>query len=600
MKRLLLPFLGLLICAVGCSAEGNSGQGALAGQGGSNPDQGAGSGGAAGTEQPGPLPEADAEVEAGSQSPDASGPDDGRDEPDDTIQNLIASDSGVSNPNAGRQDAGDQDAGQAGAGSGGGGSGGGAGSGGKGAQDSAIPDAGLQDAADPDAGDGAVTWEEFCEGGGPPVKVVDTRPTTPGDMCTGTIARRLFDHSLCTCEEVSFAGYLKTQSFDSSLGPAVVKAGAPVGVNDALVTGSYIDVGGSFTVKGDLVFAGPLDAGGDIKLGKAVTILGVINARRDLWLGQPSIITAGSVGRDLYTQTGDGGPLTVAVGGSRVQTAIDIPPPCECEPDELLDIDSIVDDGKLNNDNNHPDVMLDPAALNNLGFATVLDLPCGRFFLESIGGVGAVTINVTGRTALFIEGDVSTVGAFQVNFVGPDAELDIFIKGDLNQIGYGSFGNADRPADLRVYVGGSGDILYLGYQPFAGNLYAPKARLASDGYLPVNGSVFVRDIMVGGYIDITYDRHVLDVGDDEECYETPEDPPPPPEDAGVDAGIDAGADAGSDAAEPPEEPDCYPCDGTCPTNLTCIEGYCAPCQTDLDCCEPLVCYEDGRCGALLF
>jgi hypothetical protein len=111
---------------------------------------------------------------------------------------------------------------------------------------------------------------------------------------------------------------------------------------------------------------------------------------------------------------------------------------------------------------------------------------------------------------------------------------------------------------VRVYVGGNADIVYLGYEPFGGNLYAPKARLWSDGFIDIRGSVFVRELDAGSYIKIDYDRDVLDLGS--EC-------------------------------PPVEPPDC--------TDV-CLPGCGSgrSCSVDADCCAPLVC-DDALCRPLL-
>jgi hypothetical protein len=243
-----------------------------------------------------------------------------------------------------------------------------------------------------------------------------------------------------------------------------------------------------------------------------------------------------------------------------------------------------VRDGKLKNDNQNPQVKLDPAALTRLDFARRVELPCGRYYLDEISGIGDVHLVITGRTALFVGGDVSTIGHLDIE-LGLKGELDLFIAGDLTQVGYGQFGDVDRPSGVRVYVGGDGDLFFRGYQPVGANIYAPRSHLHSDGFIDTKGSLFVRSLYDNGYLKVNYDRDILDQGNDDACQ--PPTPPPPPVVPPVEP-------------PPPPPPECQSaCSEQC-GQRTCSQGMCRGCAVDADCCAPLVCYPDGRCGPLLF
>jgi hypothetical protein len=390
-------------------------------------------------------------------------------------------------------------------------------------------------------------------------------PTTPGSGgCTPSIARRLFSHALCTCDDTTFAGYLKTRSFSSGYDNVPTAAGAPVGVNDNLVSGSFVDVGGTLQVTGNTLFAGYLKVGGDLELSEPLDVAGYLNVRRDVWLENDALVLGyANIGRDLNTQ-----PFTsvvstfTTIGGDWNEGSFAVEEPCACEPQELLDIDAIIADGQAHNDN--AVIGLDSGAFSDVIGVTRWTLPCGRFYVDEITGIGDLHLTVTGRTALYVGDDVGITGHFDID-LGPDAELDLFIKDNLVQIGFGQFGDPSRPAKMRVYVGGEGDILFLGYQPVGANIYAPRSRMISAGYVDMEGSLFLKDLDAGGYIDITYDRDVIIPG--EQC--------PPPDDE-----------------EPP--PECtQTCNETCGTSA-CIDGECGACTVDADCCDPLVCYQ-GSC-----
>lgn len=404
----------------------------------------------------------------------------------------------------------------------------------------------------------------YCEGIGPPVLVGDT--TGAATDCAGSIAARVFNNSVCTCTELNVGGYFKTRSFHSTMDPTEVGSGGPVGVDGTDTTVGYTDIGGTFVIAGptSLRFAGYMKAGGDFKANGAVDSAGLIDISRDAWVhGNITALGVLNVGRDLHQPAGATlFAFSTDVGGSRMPGDFTIGPPCDCTPEGIVDIGAIVDRGQIDNDN--ASVPLDPGALASVvGLGVDITLPCGRFYLDSIGGLGDITLHVAGRTALFVGGDVNALGVLDVQ-LGPDGELDVFIKGNLLSIGVGSWGTRDRPASTRIYVGGDGDVTLIGASGFVGNVYAPHARITAVGATTLYGSMFGRVIDMPGYLDVHYDRAILDVGDD--C-------PPPP----------GGCDM---------------CSASCGSSA-CIGGMCAPCTSDADCCAPLVCYPDGTCSALI-
>jgi hypothetical protein len=407
--------------------------------------------------------------------------------------------------------------------------------------------------------------EAFCMGMGPPVIVGDA--TLGTDTCAGSIATRVFNNSVCSCLDTNVVGYLHTRSFDSGLGTMDTGAGAPVGVDRNYLTGGYADIGGSFVVSGaaGVTFGGYLKVGGDARFAGNVNAAGYIDIARDFWvLGNVTNIGLLSVARDLHQPSGRTLATFPDIGGSTIHGSFTVDPPCDCLPEDIVDISGIVAEGMLHNDN--ADVGLSTSVLSNVvGIGVDITLPCGRYYLDRIGGLGSITVHVPGRTALFIGGDVDALGVFDID-LGSDGELDMFIAGDLLSIGAGSYGDRARPAATRIYVGGTGDVTVVGASGFVGNVYAPHARITALGSTIVYGSLFGNEIAMPGYLDVHYDRAILDV--DADC---------PPPDGG-----------------------CEMCGGAgCTDHTACIAGECTSCTADADCCAPLVCYPDGTCGSLL-
>jgi hypothetical protein len=162
--------------------------------------------------------------------------------------------------------------------------------------------------------------------------------------------------------------------------------------------------------------------------------------------------------------------------------------------------------------------------------------------------------------ALFIGADISVLGNLQIT-LGPTAQIDVFITNDLNLVGLAVFGDKARPADTRIYVGGSGNVNLVGAGEFVGNVYAPLSLVTAPGYLDVYGSIFAKDFQVPGYADFNYDSAITQIGSN--C--------PPVKIPG----------------------ECSQC-GECTNGLACVGGKCGACTQDSDCCGQLACTM-GQC-----
>lgn len=403
---------------------------------------------------------------------------------------------------------------------------------------------------------------DFCSGKGPVVTVSDGATSSSHVTCTGRIAETKFLNALCTCNNATMAGYLKTRSFDSVKG-GPTDTGGSVGINNAYaITTGFTDVGGSLTIAGpgSLSFAGYLKVGSDLRAAGEAIVAGYTKVGRNAWLGE-GLTDLGpvNIGGDLHAA----GPimaLPLQVGGSKFQENVNIPKTCPCEPQDLLDVGSLVDDAKLENDNAAHGIS---SNMLNLVVGNVeVTLPCGRFYLERIGGIGNTIVNVTGRVALFVDGPLAAAGNLEFR-LAPAGEIDIFVKGDLVLTGRAVFGNKERPAASRIYVGGAGDVLLVGAGGFVGNVYAPHSLVTAVGYAEVYGSVFARDFLSPGYANFVYDRAIQHAGDNCDA------PLPPP---------------GT----------CNQC-GSCTGGTACVNGSCGTCRTEGDCCSPLVCM-NGVCA----
>jgi hypothetical protein len=401
---------------------------------------------------------------------------------------------------------------------------------------------------------------DICSGKGPIVTIPGTTVSGSYQTCTGRIAESHFSNALCTCQNANIDGYLNSRAFNSKQGSSV-DAGGSVGINQAYVTAGFTDVGGAFSIAGkdSLAFAGYLKTGGDLRVEGKTMVPGYTEVGRDLWVADGyTDLGPLTVHRDLHgTSPIMAIPLTVK--GKKVPEAVTVAPPCPCEAKDIVDVDGLVAEAKTNNDDAKDGI--DPSMLNLVIGNIEVTFPCGKIYLDKIGGIGNVTVNVTGRVAVFVGGSVANTGNLEFH-LSPGAEIDLFISGDLKVTGRALFGQKDRPAASRIYVGGSGDVFLTGASDFVGNLYAPRSLVQGLGYENVYGSIFAGNFVAKGFANFVYDSAILTVGDNCDA------PTPPPN-------------------------TCSAC-GSCTGGTACVNGKCGACGSDADCCSQLIC-SGGKC-----
>lgn len=412
-----------------------------------------------------------------------------------------------------------------------------------------------------------------CATGLPQLKAVSKSSTNNSyQTCAGVIAENKFTNALCTCHDASIQGYLKTEGFDSANDPTGKdNGGAAVAINNSyinllLTSSGYTEVLGSMAISGTQLstYFGYIKVAGDLRTAGPLTEFGYINVGRDTWSAD-DLICAGytKVGRDAHYAAAF--PLIATVAGKRVTGPVTVDPLCPCGPQDILDVAAMVADGKAHNDNKAAGI--DPAMFNVVVGKMRMPLPCGRIYIENIGGAGDLTFDVSGPTALFVDGSIATIGVLKFN-LAPRATIDIFVKDTLVLTGRAAFGDEKRPAASRIYVGSDKDIIMTGYETFVGNLYAPLARVTAPGYINVLGSVVARDFEVPGYAHFGYDRAITRAGDG--CK-----------------------------APPPPTSTCTKCSG-CASGQACVNGTCGRCTKDADCCSQLACNTStGKCEDLV-
>ncbi len=416
--------------------------------------------------------------------------------------------------------------------------------------------------------------------------------TSNGAVCGDDLAATTFRFAICACEDAAFAAAVETSSFSSS-NPSAPVAGGGLGAN------------------GDIAFAGELDVGGTLAAGGSIRPAGAINVRDDLRAGGDfTFAGAGEIGGDAFL----GGDLTafgLLIGGTVhanedarilgvgvidvdiVREPVTVDPPCACGDDERTDVTGIVEAARTENDN--AALGTNAAALTNVAGDIELSLAPGRHFFDGVRAAGIVAIEVTGPTAMYVDGDVAFAGVFEVLVSGDEASLDLFINGDLATAGTLDIGSATSPSKVRVYVGGTGDIAIAGAASLGASLFAPQARVALAGDFTFDGALVAGSLAQAGVLRVRYDADILDgagLGCEPDDVVGGDDDVTTPDDTGAN-GDDTGAN-GDDAA-PGDDVGTGTCDTSADCgNQACVDGTCGACVATLDCAAPLVC-AGGEC-----
>jgi hypothetical protein len=207
--------------------------------------------------------------------------------------------------------------------------------------------------------------------------------------------------------------------------------------------------------------------------------------------------------------------------------------------------------------NNNAAVPLDPTALDMPAGAATIDLPCGEYYLTAINLPTVATINIHGRAALYVGGDI-TASDVRIN-PDPGAEVDVFAAGNLIVNGALTLGPSTRPSAVRVYVGGT-TVHLASASTSGGYVYAPHADFTADSALNLYGGLFVGGYMSGASTTVHYDTSIARAGN--AC------------------GVAAESDVASTTCA---------VTANCPTMQACTSGVCGPCTLDSECRTGQVC-----------
>jgi len=426
---------------------------------------------------------------------------------------------------------------------------------------------------------------EFCRGMGTVVGVGGN------GACAGDLAAQTFQMAVCACETIDVQSNLEIDAFDSRVGPyggANVVADGHLGLNRGLdmdgkltVRGNTYAAGGGFSVGSQSEVTGTLYSGGD-----------AVQDRSSTSIGRNAFVDGDVTGRyditgDLHVPAGAMIDNATQIGGATIREMIPSTPPCPCDDADILDVGAITRFGRTHNDNGR---VLTSTAYENGGPGT-LRLPCGRYYLTRVQQPGSLNIIAEGRTVLFIDGDLAIGGGFDLS-LADDAEVDLFVNGSLSIGASARLGDQAHPSKVRTYVGGTSTIALSASTVFGGNLYAPRARVTFAASSTLYGALFARHASFGGSASVHFDRAVRAAGDTcDDPMMSGGDAGPAVGDGGGATGSDAGGAGGADASSGDSGAGAM-CTGCFTADQT--PNICGPCDSDLDCCAPLVCL-GGAC-----
>jgi hypothetical protein len=346
--------------------------------------------------------------------------------------------------------------------------------------------------------------EGYCEGEGPSVLV--------NDVCTGELAARLFRYAVCACGSLAFSAEFTTDGFDSRNGGYVPGGeGGDVGSNVGIDGNQTMTIGGELTVGSDGMEAGPsLEVDGDLSCGgplgrssSAIVVDGAARVAGD--------VTVASLKVEGTLVTRPGATITGEIDAPMEESDdISVPLPCSCE--EAVDVAGIIEEHAAAN--HDAEIELEPDALRDIDGDAERVLPCGRFYVDEISGgtPGMVSIRASGRTALFVGGNITLAQGLTVE-LEPEAELDLFVAGNIQVGGELHLGDPARPRSLRMYVASGGSIMLTPGSTVAANLFAPKADLNSSAPLEVFGSLVVYRVNGSAGVVVHHDRAIEEAAD---------------------------------------------------------------------------------------
>jgi len=317
--------------------------------------------------------------------------------------------------------------------------------------------------------------------------------TGANDVSCSSPAARVFGAGLCVCENASLVGSGLTAMSSDGLTTDVGVDGLTHVVGDYRIDGTLVSWKGIDDV-------GTLQTRDDVMTPASVTGVGTLTVGRDLIVGG-DLSTVGEITVGGLVRAA--GKVT-HVGNGLAQTGPYLPresPPCGCDPSQLLDVAGEVTKVAERNDNDS----IGLSKVNQVG-ALTLELKGGRYYLESVDSVGDLELHVTAPSALYIGGNLKTVGTDTID-VDEGASLDLYVAGNVENVGTWRVGQGTLAGVVRMFVGGKDPLLAsVGDKDFVGAIYAPTADFTLVGNTSIRGGLFVKNLTGTGELLVDFAR----------------------------------------------------------------------------------------------
>ncbi len=309
-------------------------------------------------------------------------------------------------------------------------------------------------------------------------------------LCPSSPANAVFNNAVCVCEDFQDVGQsILLESAEGSSATFAVNGKSNITglmtLNGSLVSyqglfgTGQLHVRDSVTSNGDVQGVGQLTVGNDLTVGGDLMSVGALSVGGTMRVaGQTNLVG--------YSQNVAAVAPFVSVGAA----------PCGCDPSTFFNVKNAVANAKATNDNA-------AAGLQSLDVVGKQDvtLKTGTYYFANVQSVGQTKITIEGAVALYLDGDLETVGNDQISLT-PGSVLDLYVSGNVRSVGHTQIATDGAPGAFRLYVGGndavevqsSGQLLSVGQQSIRGMIYAPEADLTFVGNTNIEGAIFARKL----------------------------------------------------------------------------------------------------------
>jgi hypothetical protein len=304
----------------------------------------------------------------------------------------------------------------------------------------------------------------------------------------------VFDRALCACSSATIANALSIDAFDSDVGTYVPgQSGADVGIVDQLVASAAIDVRGAMLVSGSgflPIATGPFHVEGDFETNASLTITASdVRIGGDLRVnGDIVALSRVRIEGDVIQSSGHTRTDSIDVAGSIRSADFVVPRPCACDSAQLFDVSARVSAALSDNDNSARGVSR--AALHTSPGSGTVELACGRYVFSGGNILANTAVQARGSLAIYVSGDLIVRGKLATE-LRDDVEVDMFVDGNLALLEGAEIGSPARPAAVRFYVSGEGELALTGPVTLAANVYAPRTSVSVVVDQTTYGALFV-------------------------------------------------------------------------------------------------------------